>query len=43
MRGFALSVLARGEWRGEIEFADSSQWSRWFEGYERWILPNGAR
>mgnify|MGYP001544810746 CR=1 FL=1 len=30
--------IARGEWRGNIAFASLSDWSHWFDSYERWIL-----
>ena len=30
--------IARGEWRGEIDFDKPDNWKRWFDSYERWIL-----
>jgi hypothetical protein len=30
--------IARGDWRGEIGFEEDSDWQRWFDSYERWIL-----
>jgi hypothetical protein len=30
--------IARGEWRGNIDFARPADWQRWFDSYERWIL-----
>ena len=43
-RGIGLAVMlkpqiwVRGSWPGEIDFATSDQWDRFFDAYERWIL-----